>query len=97
MLRFWRRQRRPGQTPTAGPRSNPDRIAVLENELLGIVPEPGTSAARAVALSKPVNQKVCPHDDVIDVTELGQARRTGLCRHCGADMVAEDSGAWERP
>jgi hypothetical protein len=79
------------------PRPDPNRIAVLEHDLLGIQPEPGTPAARAVALSKPVDQAACPHEDVIETTGLGQARPTGLCGHCGAGMVANDAGKWERP
>lgn len=96
---FWERllgKRRAVEQPPR-PRPDPDRIAVLENELLGIAPEPGTRAARAVALAKPVDQEACPHDDVIETTELGQARATGICGPCGAAMVATDSGDWERP
>jgi hypothetical protein len=87
--------RRSPQPPAARP--DPDRIAVLEHDLLNIQPEPGTPAARAVALSKPVDQAACPHDDVIDVTAMGQARAVGLCGRCGASMVADDAGDWERP
>lgn len=83
--------------PPHVPRPDPDRIAVLEHELLGIHPEPGTPAARAVALAKPVDQTACPHEDVIETTELGQARPTGLCGHCGAHMVADDAEEWQRP
>lgn len=77
--------------------ADPDRIAVLEHDLLGIHPEPGTPAARAVALAKPIDQTACPHDDVIKTTGMGQARPTGLCGHCGAGMVADDAGEWQRP
>lgn len=99
VLSLWRKllRQRPPEPEPPTPRANPDRIAVLEHEVLGITPEPGTPAARAVAVSKPVDQDRCPHDDVIDITELGQARRTGLCERCGADMVATDKGDWERP
>lgn len=89
--------RRPAPRPEPQQRVNPDRIAVLEHDLLGIIPEPGTPAARAVALAKPIDQDACPHEDVIDVTELGMARPTGLCGMCGADMVADDDGEWMRP
>ena len=77
-------------------RPDPNRIAVLEHELLGITPEPGTPAAHAVARSRPVDKDSCPHDYIIEVTELGQARRTGLCEACGAWMVATDEGGWAR-
>lgn len=96
MLRFWRRAR-PNGMPAPDQRPNPDRIAVLEHDLLGVMPEPGTPAARAVALSKTVDQDTCPHDSVIETSEFGQARSTGMCRRCGADMVETDSGEWERP
>lgn len=93
LLRSWKRPPQPEPVP----RSDPDRIAVLEHDLLGIQPEPGTPAARAVALAKPVYQTACPHDDVIETTELGQARPTGMCGRCGAVMVATDTGEWELP
>jgi hypothetical protein len=97
MSRLFRWPRRTHQPPAPQPRPNPDRIAILEHDLLGITPEPGTPAARAVALSKPVDQNACPHEDVIETRELGQARTTGMCRRCGADMVETDTGDWERP
>ena len=93
-LPFWRRR-----APKTSEQLHPDqdRIAVLEHELLGLEPQPGTPAARAVALAKPVDQNTCPHDDVIDITEMGQPRPTGMCQRCGADMVADDNGDWKRP
>lgn len=99
VLSLWRKllRQRPPQPERPTPRANPDRIAVLEHEVLGITPKPGTPAARAVALSKPVDQDRCPHDDVIETPEFGQPRPTGICRLCGAGMVATDEGDWERP
>lgn len=46
-LRFWKR-------PAAAQPPRPDRlrIAVLEHELFGIEPEPGTAAALVVALRR---------------------------------------------
>ncbi|MFF6866696.1 hypothetical protein [Streptomyces ardesiacus] len=79
------------------PAADPDRIAVLEHDLLGVQPEPGTPATRAIALAKPVDPDACPHEDVVEVTELGQARPTGLCTRCGTGMVADDTGVWTRP
>ncbi|MFF7476624.1 hypothetical protein [Streptomyces sp. NPDC008092] len=99
VLSLWRkllRQRPPEPEPPA-PRADADRIAVLEHDLLGVIPEPGTRAARAVALSKPVDQNACPHDEVIETPEFGQPRMLGICRHCGAGMVQNDQREWERP
>jgi hypothetical protein len=45
---------------SARPRSDPLTIAVLEYELLGIVPEPGTAAAAAVNLAVNLG-RVTPH------------------------------------
>lgn len=42
----WRKPREP-----SAPRADPLRIAVLEYELFGIEPKPGTAAAAAVGLS----------------------------------------------
>ncbi|MFJ4473281.1 hypothetical protein ACIP2X_38105 [Streptomyces sp. NPDC089424] len=95
--RLFGHRRHPSAGPQAQERPDPDRIAVLEDELLGITPEPGTRAARAVALAKPVDQTACPHDDVIEVVEMGQVRATGICEHCGARMVATDTGDWQLP
>lgn len=93
LLRAFKRPPRPSPTP----RPDPNRIAVLEHDLLGIQPEPGTAAARAVALSKPVDQTACPHDNVIETTGMGEARSTGLCGRCGTALVATDTGEWESP
>jgi hypothetical protein len=79
------------------PRANPTRIAVLEHDLLGIQPEPGTPAAFAVVLTKLVAPDVCPHEGVVETTMLGQARHVGICCRCGADMVEDDAGDWVRP
>ena len=79
------------QQPPQKERPDPNRIAVLENKLLGIDPEPGTPEARAVALAKPVDQNTCPHDNVVETPEYGQARSTGICARCGAGMVENDN------
>jgi hypothetical protein len=99
VISLWRKLlRRPTpEPPQPRPRANPERIAVLEHDLLGITPEPGTPAARSVALAKPVDQNTCPHDDIIETPEFGQVRTTGICRRCGAGMVETDEGDWERP
>jgi hypothetical protein len=95
LARLFGRRRAP--QPDHPQRPNQDRIAVLEHELLNITPEPGTAAARAVALAKPVGQDACPHDDVVETPQMGEVRATGICGRCGAGMVATDEGDWERP
>lgn len=93
LLAFWRTQ--PPQSAVEHP--NPDRIAVLEHDLLGIRPEPGTRQACAVALAKPADPAKCPHDHIIDVTRIQHTRPIGMCERCGADMVQNDDGTWEQP
>lgn len=78
-------------------RSDPDRIAVLEHELLDIDPELGTPQALAVALARFVDPDLCPHANAIETSGLGQARPCGICDRCGVDLVATDDGNWERP
>ena len=93
-MNLWPRRNKP---PTAPLRPDRRRIAVLENELLGVEPEPGTPEAHAVAMAKPVDRDACPHDAVIDLTEMGQTRAQGVCERCGAAMIETDDGTWERP
>lgn len=93
LSRRWRRT----PAPTAPPRPDLIRTALLEHELLGIEPEPGTPAAHAVALAKPVDVETCPHEDAIETTELGNARPQGMCTRCGTALVADDDGGWEAP
>jgi hypothetical protein len=89
---MWPR-RRPAHTPDAAPppKANPVRIAVLEHELLGIEPEPGTAAALAIALCRTA---VCLTHDPIDTTCLSDPRRNGVCRGCSRPMVEGDDGKW---
>ena len=94
-MKWWLRRRKRAQTEP-DPASQ-DRIAILEHELLGVQHEPGTAAARAVAIAKPVDPGQCPHDDVINITEIQHLRQVGMCAACGADMVENDDGDWERP
>jgi hypothetical protein len=98
-----------GNSPDCGPfpfpRPDPARIALLEYTELGIRPTPGTAAAAVVgmhllgqrirqAAAMPVDQAACPHQDIVETTEVGQARETGLCTRCGAHAVQGDDGAW---
>ncbi|MFF3492851.1 hypothetical protein ACFYWS_16000 [Streptomyces sp. NPDC002795] len=90
-----RKRRRPPHLELPGLQ----HVSVLEHDLSGIEPEPGTPAACAAALARPVEQDVCPHEDVMDlmdVTQFGQTRPAGMCTHCGADVVETGEGLWDR-
>ncbi|MFI5658821.1 hypothetical protein [Streptomyces sp. NPDC051684] len=95
---WYRRHRRP-HTPDTQQVEHPDlhHTAVLEHDILGIEPEPGTPAAYAAALSLPLDNDACPHEDVMDVVLLGQGRSTGMCAGCDIDIVETDEGLWDRP
>lgn len=101
-----------GENPDCGPvpfpRPDTARIALLEFTELGIMPPPGTMAAAVVgahllgqrireAAATPVDRAVCPHQDIVETTEIGQARETGLCARCGAHAVQGDDGRWRFP
>lgn len=86
------RFRRRTPAPDAPPRANPTRIAVLEYELLGIPPTPGTAAAVAIALRKAAAE--CMSHDPVDTTSFATPGRTGLCRRCGCSMVQDGQGNW---
>lgn len=88
------------------PQPRPDHatIAVLEYELLGVEPEPGTSAAAAVgmrrlanALRAPMDAARCLHAEIASIQCLGESRDSGLCCACGCSMVRSDEGEWVRP
>jgi len=86
-MRFLRRRTATKPAP-APPRPDPARIAVLEHDLLGIAPQPGTAAAALVA------RRHCT--DVhhpLDITPLG-GPPTALCARCGRHMVPDEQGRW---
>ncbi|WP_073946508.1 hypothetical protein [Streptomyces kebangsaanensis] len=86
-MRLWPRRR----TTTAQARADPIRTAVLEHDLLGIKPEPGTAAALAIALR---NTGTCIEHQPVDATTYEDRRRTGLCARCGQSMLQTDDGCW---
>jgi hypothetical protein len=73
------------------PRANPTRIAVLECDLLGIQPEPGTAAWVVVALRQFGN---CLAHQPADVTICGGAHHA-RCIRCGRSMIQGDDGVWQ--
>lgn len=52
----------------------------------------GLRGAHSVARLDP---ETCPHEDVLDVSEAGDARPRGPCADCDTDLVANDEGDWE--
>jgi hypothetical protein len=68
------------------PRANPTRIAVLEHDLLGIQPEPGTIAALAVVLRK---AGTC-----IEHKPVQAAPDSAVCTGCGRTMHLKEDGTW---
>lgn len=87
MRLLWRR--RPAPAPQ--PRPNPTVIAVMEHDLFGIKPEPGTMAAAAIALRRAGD---CLAHQPVDITQLGDPGPVGLCTRCGKHMVQDDDGKW---
>jgi hypothetical protein len=82
----------PRRKPTAlAPRANPTRIAVLEHDLLGVQPEPGSPAALALALRRTSD---CITHQPVDITTLSDRRPVGLCQSCGRHMVHDTNGEW---
>lgn len=84
-----RLRRKPQPQPPE--QANPIRIAVLEHDLLGIQPEPGSPAALAIALRR---AGTCISHQPIEVTALNEWRRKAICTGCGAHMVQNDTGTW---
>ncbi|GGR71069.1 MULTISPECIES: hypothetical protein [Streptomyces] len=84
-MKFWPR-RRPPVAP-APPRANATRIAVIEHDLLGIPPEPGSAAALVIAMRR---TGTCIEHEPVETTGFHEARRHGLCTRCGAAMVLEE-------
>lgn len=83
----------PGETirPISA-RPNSVRIAVLEHDLLGVHPRPGTAAALAVGLR---GAGTClTHQPVAD-TETVELVSSGVCARCGRALILADSGDWE--
>lgn len=94
----------------APPPRTPDhvKIALMDYEVFGIAPEPGTAAAALIglqegarrlreAMAKPVDRSRCPHEDVVNTAGLGEQRVSGVCVRCGAPAVEGDDGSWTFP
>jgi hypothetical protein len=77
--------------PEPAPRPNPTRIAVLEHDLYGIQPEPGTPAALTIALRR---TGTCITHDPVEITSMTDNRANALCTGCGAHMIHSRDGGW---
>lgn len=87
-LNFLRRQAEP---QPAAPRPNYTAIAILEHDLLGIPPKPGTAAALTIALRRLGD---CTTHQPVETTTLGQPGCVGMCTRCGKPMIQGEGGAW---
>lgn len=88
----WPLRRRPAGRLVVVGRPDYARIAVLEHELFGIAPAPGTVAAamvgtavladamRRAAVPGPAG---CAHEEVASVRTFGDGVDIGLCVRCG--------------
>jgi len=75
----------------AVPRPNYTSIAVMEHDLFGIQPKPGTAAAAIVAMR---HIGTCVTHQPVEPTGLGDPAPNGMCHRCGRTMVLNDLGDW---
>lgn len=83
-------KRRPDEAP-ATPRPDYTAIAVLEHDLFGIKPTPGTAAALVVAMRR---TGTCLTHQPVETTTFGESISNGVCTRCGTPMVLNDAGDW---
>ncbi|MFE9448311.1 hypothetical protein [Streptomyces sp. NPDC006739] len=74
------------------PRPNYIRIAVLEHDLCGMQPDPGTGAALAVGVRSAGH---CLNHQPIATLTFDAPTSSGTCAGCGRAMVLNDAGNWE--
>lgn len=91
LLRRLRARQHHPVRPEQVARANPTRIAVLEHDLYGIQPQPGTAAALTIALRR---TGTCITHDPVETTTLGDNRANALCTGCGAHMIHGSDGTW---
>lgn len=88
-MSLWSRRRHP---TLAEPRANSTRIAVLEHDLLGIAPPPGSAASAVIALRK---AGTCMQHRPIDTSHLSDRPGSrAICAGCGHEMRQTQDGAW---
>lgn len=78
----WKRR----QAEPVAPRPNYVAIAVLEHDLFGIQPQPGTAAALVVGLR---STGTCFTHKPVET-----AVTNGICSGCGRSMILNDEGRW---
>lgn len=90
-MRIWPR-RSSAPTPRPRPRPNPTRIAVLEHDLLGLKPEPGSWAAASIAMRK---AGTCFQHQPVDISAFEDGPGTVmLCTGCGNHVTPTEDGRW---
>ena len=89
-----RRSKTPSPQANPAPTADLLRIAVLEHDLFGIQPQPGTAAALCIGLRR---TGTCLQHDPIDVTTLDTPAQQALCSRCGTAMVDDGKGGWLIP
>lgn len=77
-------------TPQRTDRPSPVRIAVLEHDLLGVQPEPGTAAALAVGTRR--LGQCWQHQPAATLGPIPVEE--AVCTQCGRPMALNEEGHW---
>lgn len=77
-------------TQTPPDRPSPVRIAVLEHDLFGVQPKPGTAAALAVGMR--AGGQCWQHQPAATLT--ANPVTEAVCTQCGRQMQLDDDGHW---
>lgn len=89
-----RLKRRRRKTEPNHPRPNYTAIAVMEHDLLGVQPEPGSIAAVTIALRK---IGACVTHQPVETTTLGAPAPVAICTRCGTSLALNEEGDWVKP
>lgn len=92
-LPIWNRIAHDWRRPKPAPISpNYTATAVLEHDLLGVQPQPGTAAALAVGVRSAGH---CLNHRPIATVTSGAPISSGTWAGCGRGMTLNDNGIWE--